>query len=711
MARKPITYARRRNRNDRKPALQTLLSPKVTAIVKPEEEIPTCEMRRRMLKRSRRSWNANATGRIENTEQLAKKPKLDSHHAYESQATISSIDQQGLQTPHNTSLTREQVFKLESSRGGALQSEECELSPVPFALSLVFSDKQTLPTRVNRNRPFSHKTSSSNLKENDIPTLSRSCLKSRPSSSDSAGGQNTSKRTAKFKPKMSTRGTSLASPFASKPSSPQSSSKLVLSSQVEPLQDSKTSLKRTLSDTHFNPNLPSHRTQPLAQARSTANSPTFCHEDESIKTRRPSAPSATSQRPDVTAWFPSYNPATNFRDQILSSSADFFVSSFRNRNLAVDFNRPPSQLSCNLDYDEAFFGDALEISTPFKPKGQRSRGIVYSDSPDVGEQPNLDETLTTSRTLHSSAMDITRPLLLDPDIFGSWVSDSLISSPTLPQEGAYSHSQEDRDTVLELDHKLVKPASLLPPLGKEQSPPPSYVKRPEPLQDLFNKLDLSFDDGMCCHIHSGKPALPMRTRSLDFETDQSSDVQSIQSPAQTSHSQTKHVTVELRNEKRPGRDRRGTIRASDFQVAGSSVLVGPRRTRSGTVVQGSRPRRERSDTIVARPSITASSKCAPPPSTCAGDVDMFDSSEDAGRQEVVDVLMTTNEEQDDELLLKDNWVDEEWVVAAPPSPVLPRRKRKVITEWRRRFEQKKASGIWGMDHDPDDGEDDPLLLK
>ncbi|KNZ77386.1 hypothetical protein J132_05491 [Termitomyces sp. J132] len=682
MARKPITYARKRNRNTGKPGVQTRAgepeSPTI-ATLNPGEELTICEMERRMLKRSRQSWNANATGRIENIEHLFKKPKLDScYHVHEFPRTaISPIDLQGIQTPHNTNLAREQVFELESSRGRAPQAAEYELSPVPSALPLAFSNKQTLLARsVSRNRSL-HKTSSINLKENVLP--SRSSSKSRPSSSDSVNG----KRTAKLRSKISTRGSLLASPFASKPFSPKPSS--TFSSQVKPLQ--KSSLKRTLSDTHFNPNLPLYRTQPLVQAHSTNTSPISRHEDESIKVRRPSAPSATSQRPDVTAWFSSCSSATNFRNQILSSSADFFVSGFRSRDLAVDFNRPPSQLSCNFDYDEAFFGDVLEISTPFKPKGQHQSELVYSNSPSHDE--NLEGCI-----FHSSDMHTTRPLSLNPDIFGSWVSDSLISSPTFSQKSAYSHSHEDRDTVLDLDCELAKPASPLPASGTERSPSPLYIESPGSLQDLFNKLDLKFDDG-AYSIYL----------SLDLENDRSFDGQPLQSPAQISPSQTKQPAVESRTEQRTGRDRRGTIRASDCFVVRSPDLPGPRRTRSGTVVQGStRPRRDRSDTIVARPSNLASSRYAL--ASCVGDIDTSDISGDAGRR--VDALMVTDEDQDDELLLKNHWIDEEWVVAAPPSPVLPRRKRKILTPWRRRFEEKKALGIWGMEHDHDDGEDDPI---
>ncbi|KAG6886117.1 hypothetical protein C0993_002636 [Termitomyces sp. T159_Od127] len=662
MARKPVTYARKRNRNIREPVPQTRSSP-IDMISNPNEEIATCEMQRRMLKRSRQTCSALTTDRTENAEQLSKKPKLNDQRAYEFPQTVTTVssilvDQPGLQTPHNTGLTQEQVFKLESSRGGCLQSEEYELSPVPLMLPQAFCNEQILPAH-SLDQKYMHKTSSSNLKENAIPSVSKFPLESRPNSYGLACRQNPTEHAAKLKNKTSTQGM-LASPFASKPSSPQKLSISTLSSQGESLRGCQSS-KRILSDTHFDPNLPLHRTQTLVQAHSTTNSPTLRHEDESVKARRPSAPCATSQRPDVAAWFSSYSSATNLHDQILSSSADFFVSCFGSRNLAVDFNRPPSQLSCNFDYDEAFFGDALEISTPIKLKGQRSSGSICLDSPDVVEGLDSDTDLN-SRTLHS----------LNSDTFGSWVTDSLISSPTLSLKSACSLSEEDRNATFELDHDLAKPASLLPLSAVKQLSSPSYVENPESLQDLFTKLDLRIDDGMYC---------------------------------------TKQVAVIAANEKRTGRDRRGTIRASDLPVAGSSVLEGPRRTRSGTVVQGStRPRRERSDTIVARPSNSASSNCPPIPSMRVGDVTMSDNTGEPGRQGV-DVMMATTEEQDDELLLKNHWIEEDWVVAAPPSPVLPRRKRKAITEWRRRFEQKKASGIWGMEHDPDNGEDDPLLLK
>lgn len=498
MARKPITYARKRNRNIRKPDQQTKSSPIVTTS-NAAEEIATCEMRRRMLKRSRQTWNANTSCWTEKAEQFPKKPKLHNHRAHEFPQTVTTVpsipvDQHRLCTPRNTVLTREQVFKLELSRGEAIQSEENEFSPVPPALSLAFCNEQILPAP-GLDRKFLHKRSSSNLKENSIPQKLKLSSQLRSNSSGSGCLRNSSKHIAKLKHKISTEGM-LASPFTSKPSSPQKLSTSTLSSQ-ESLQGCKASLKRILCDTHFNPGLQLHRTQTLAQAHSTTNSPTPRHEDELVKARRPSAPSATSQRPDVTALFSSYSSATNIRDQILSSSADFFVPCFGSRNLAVDFNRPPSQLSCNLDYDEAFFADALEVSTPLMPKGQRSSGPTYSASPDVAEGLDLDTNLD-GRTLHLPDMHVTRPSSLSPDIFGSWVTDSLISSPTLSQESAYSRSEKDMDTAFELNHEFAKPTSLIALSGVKRLPSPSYAEYPESLQDLFTKLDLRLDDGMYC---------------------------------------------------------------------------------------------------------------------------------------------------------------------------------------------------------------------
>lgn len=69
---------------------------------------------------------------------------------------------------------------------------------------------------------------------------------------------------------------------------------------------------------------------------------------------------------------------------------------------------------------------------------------------------------------------------------------------------------------------------------------------------------------------------------------------------------------------------------------------------------------------------------------------------------------------DDELLLGGHWVEEDWAVS-PPSIVrssIVRPKGPKFKQWKKGWKPGRAPGTWGMrDHDEDDGEDDPLLLK
>ncbi|KAG6907893.1 hypothetical protein DXG01_007000 [Tephrocybe rancida] len=708
MARKPITYAHKRNRNKRTSVLRTESSP-IQDIANPEEELAYSEMSRRMLKRSRQTWkgtSGSARAAEDKADQPNKKLKLNGQDIRKSSSVTSGFPtrQYELQTPHHTVLTEELVFRIESSRGGPLPSDY-EFSPVPPVSFLDLSKQQTPAIRgVDQGKKSSQKTSSSSLKENAVPTFIGPSLKSKSGTSDTAA------QSSRPKSKLSAYRASLASPFASKPSSPQPLSTETFASQAEPIRLSKSSLKRTLSDTHYNPNIPSHRAHLPTQSQSTLNSPVRYHEDGTSKARRPSAPCSIAQRPNVTSWFPSYSSTTAFCDQVMSSSEPF-LSGLRTREIAVDFNRPPSQLSYNFEYDEAFFGDALEISTPFGPKAERPSAPTFSESPDSTDEDD-DDQHSPDGTLRSSEMQITRPLSLHSGHLGSWLSDSLISPPSI-HKSAYSQPpfNEDVDmtsprkpstscqSFLGLDEtKDIRLSHELPEDGGRTAP----LEDPEPLQELFDRLELSFDDGMYWHA---RPDARSRTRSLDLEPDRSSGEQSLQSPARISPSKTKAVHVESVAK----RDRRGTIRASDFPVPGSSVLGGPRRTRSGTVVQGpTRPRRERSDTVVARPPNSVLLGCAAT-SSGVGDVDMADVTSDAGHKDVGDVSMTVDE-RDDELLLKDHWVDEDWAVAAPPSPVLPRRKNG-IPEWRKRFELKRASGAWSIGHSVDNGESDLLLLR
>lgn len=117
-------------------------------------------------------------------------------------------------------------------------------------------------------------------------------------------------------------------------------------------------------------------------------------------------------------------------------------------------------------------------------------------------------------------------------------------------------------------------------------------------------------------------------------------------------------------------------------------------------------RRERSDTIVARPVFS---------SALLGTGTSVLQQENVG----VDIVMGEENNQDigtietdDELLLTGPWHDEDWEVAGPSSPQFPRRKgARKAKGWLKGWEAGLVRGRWMTEHDEDDGEDDPLLLK
>ncbi|GLB43389.1 hypothetical protein LshimejAT787_1302900 [Lyophyllum shimeji] len=671
-----------------------------------------------MLKRSRHSDSIGSRGspRIldEDTRQISKKLKLHE------EVPVLSLDQAyDLRTPHPTLLSEAQIFRLESSRGRSLPKDH-EFSPVPPAPARAFSDTTSRPQkdRNETSQPL-HRTSSRNLKENIVPLPSRSSSKSgtRPSRISSGRGTATSfARSARSQSKGTSKDMPLASPFTSQPGSPD------LPTARLPTQRAPgtTKSKRTLSDTHFNPNLPSHRILSQPQAQSTTNSPVRQpDQDDSFKARRPSAPSATTQRPDFASWFIEPLTKTNLEDNRFLTPSIFDLSGTSSRGPSIDFNRPPSQLSYISTYDEAIFADALGISTPFMAKPQRSGSATFPDSPNSSDEEEVHRTLG-NRVLRPSIMRNPLHLTLGSDMLGSWMSDSLISPPTLSEKGAYTRHSLHKDVDMQSsDHLVVADDDSLG-LGSglkisRSSGSKAFGEEevPATLQELFDCLDSSLGAAQ------SRPPIS-RTRSLDVEIERSQEDHPLRSPAQISPSQLRHSSTNTAQTKRGGRDRRGTIRASDFAVLqGTTTSVfgggGPRRTRSGTIVQGpSHPRRERSGTILARPPVSLTPSTVPVRPSDDGDVDMLDIREEAGHKEVGDVPMSTDE-SDDELLLKEAWSEEAWVVASPQSPQLPRRsarKVKGICDWRKRRRLGKGLGSWGMaEHDEDDGTDDPLLLK
>jgi hypothetical protein len=179
--------------------------------------------------------------------------------------------------------------------------------------------------------------------------------------------------------------------------------------------------------------------------------------------------------------------------------------------------------------------------------------------------------------------------------------------------------------------------------------------------------------------------------------------------------------------KRGTRDRRGTIRASDFPpilAGGGDVGLGDRarRTRSGTVVGPTWNRRERSGTVVAAARPTGLSVVSDV-ETGEADVNMplerpaHDADVQMSDCGGTGVGRGENSVEADPMNIVGPWRDEDWpwAVAEPPSPVCPRQKR---AENRKRrsglglgLKMPKGWELWRMrEHDEEDGQDDPLNL-
>lgn len=527
MRRRQVTYAHK-HRNRYKAPTETNSSP-LQDIIDPEQNISHSEMSRRMLKRSRRSGSGTTLATSSHSQgQNSKKLRMSPYEGPEpDDKTLTGsfpLNQNyDLQTPHPTLLTESQIFKLESSRG-LLLSPNHQYSPVPLAQP----PRNSPPARHSRpssndanmrqNRALSRRTSSSNLKEN----ANRASSKSRHKS-PVAGNDPDSQRFLTTRPKLKHAALKapLASPFTSKPASPYVSPKV--SSPHDPQMKSRPKItkinamkaKRTLSDTHYNPNLPSHD-QTKVQAQSTVNSPTQA-EREIAKIRRPSAPSATAHRPDVASWFVSSNPLAISKPDTTASGLVHPPLVHAGRASGVDFNRPPSQLSYSSTYDEDFFGDALGISTPFGLKTRAGgQALLFRAGNDSLESTDSegDDELGNGRLrymLHSLTKSskpgtpVKNPL--SEQIKSPWLSDSLISPPTACLERAYSKSSpglldEGVDGDVSMGHDAGEDT-----LGLGSGPPFELglgnvdrreAERAGDLKELFDSLDISF--GGCEYI-------------------------------------------------------------------------------------------------------------------------------------------------------------------------------------------------------------------
>ncbi|EDR05574.1 uncharacterized protein LACBIDRAFT_302878 [Laccaria bicolor S238N-H82] len=300
------------------------------------------------------------------------------------------------QTPHPTLLTESQVFKLQSSR----PVPEQEFSPIPLAKSYL-PDSQF--ARNNR-------TSSRNLKENmNVKEHEREYLEpiTTTPGSASSGSRSRSRSASRTRPstysrksrfrktmntvsshisssttlyhsssKKSKQSRTLASPFTSRPQSPSDFDPALISKNMgpPPLPES-TKKKRTLSDTHYNPNLPSpvskqHQLQQQLQSsalplpspipyprgrgrnysqstHTSPNQPGFSFSPFPTRKSRDENANLTlnnkHRRPSVA----SHQQPSTFDDSFKPYSALGIV----------DFNRPPSQLSL---YGGAFGDDSEE---------------------------------------------------------------------------------------------------------------------------------------------------------------------------------------------------------------------------------------------------------------------------------------------------------------------------------------------------------------
>ncbi|KAJ7238484.1 hypothetical protein C8J57DRAFT_1727653 [Mycena rebaudengoi] len=535
-SRKQITYAQKRNRS--KPSKNISASSPLKEIEDPDHYTTREELSHRLLKRARRSSN----------------PEVFSAKKLKSSGITPMGSPSQYETPHPSTLTEEQKFKLNSSKG--LPMHPAQFSPLPVG------------RRVNS------RTASGNLKENVA----------RPS-----------RNKDKF----------LDSPFNSRPNSAASSPRKrtlaipprSLTNSAEPTPNL---FKRTLSDTNYNPKIP--------QSASTNTSPTHSHSPTRI--RRPSAPSP----PRPGTWIPTETNVGSFDFNFHSAPMDPFL--LRSSMNEIDFNRPPSSLSIYGDSESKFFDEALGISTPASLKRAYSLGsalVDNEDSDDERDQPDL--------TIIADAMDVDAPSspgMKPPRMRerSPWLSDSIISPPVSqewnspPKERAYAQSPpHDVDMYDEFSLGLGPGLAAFVPSGEQVEDPvlrrSQNTTDSDHLRHMFDGLDLAPKSRL----------LSTRTRSLD-------------SPS----------GLDIVTDAKPkGRDRRGTIRASDFT---KPAPVAPRRTRSGTVVGPAAPAQRTSSLNVL-------------------DKGAFG--------EVI--------EEDEEL---NGWCADGWAVAAPPSPVVMRKRRLVV---------------------------------
>lgn len=219
----------------------------------------------------------------------------------------------------------------------------------------------------------------------------------------------------------------LSSPFSSRPNSPQPQIQPEMPS-VKPKRNLRELMKRTLSDKTIHPNLPSAESP-------TTSPPRLTFEHASLLSRRPSVPNLHS-----TAVEPRH---TSLAVGSLLDYAAEPVFSLPHPHSPVDFNRPPSSLSCydyncNTTYDSTLdFSPQDNTNTHISsPQGfsTPARGVASLDSFATTVDPSIPSP-ETGDDAHPSR----RPLYTTPPKFSEggdrtfvrspWIDDSIISPP------------------------------------------------------------------------------------------------------------------------------------------------------------------------------------------------------------------------------------------------------------------------------------------
>ncbi|KIL65593.1 hypothetical protein M378DRAFT_10708 [Amanita muscaria Koide BX008] len=549
-----------------------------------------------------------------------------------------------LQTPYPTALSESQVFRLLSSRGHPLPPDH-EFSPVPPAPKNAFNpNSSTASTR----RAYM-KRSTRFLKENDTNGIAS---ESRPASRSRSQVRNFGVGTTRLglRHDMSVTGRArndLASPFSSRPSSPTAFSGEGAADNLLPGAARDIVPKERVA-----------RIDATSPTRSLRSSPTYGDESMVIlSARRPSAP--TTSRPKLHDWtrllpqvsdstsrestkrkcgrestslYPSaLEPSSVCPEPTFSLSATFSeLEKWTWSDEAIDFNRPPSQLSFHTD----FFEDAQGASTPLRDIKSRQRSNYLADDPEMDS--------INQQTLRSLFLDDEDSSTVN-SVANSWISDSLISPPSIYQsrkrknrlewcarnEGVYSDEDEDEDHAPDRGNSDVDAAT----------------------HALSSKNSAS-------HNLSIKDVIP----NPSFTNDATSKTTSSSDISERTSGVKPHP---------PGRKRRGTIRAAEI-TSQPQKTTQARRNRSGTIVGPAAARRSRSGTIIGPASQIRGSHASIKVKSTTSAVS------DGGDQGTfnVDSINDTIVVDEDELnSFNKEWVDEPWTVADPPSPVASRTRK------------------------------------